>query len=125
MNAGSQGFTEAEREIAVELKYARSDLAYGALAHRPDRYRLCGFVALSIRRRHKPGDRIQEALHDILVHLGEPQTQPGLLASEDDSTATEATAAPVLCTAPSETRFKNLKWMPASQSAFTPEGRGV
>lgn len=123
MKTGSQGFTEAEREIEVKLKYARSDRAYGVLAHRPDRHRR--FVELPIRRRHKPCDRIQEALHDILVHLGEPQTQSGLLASEDDSAATEASSIPVLCTAPSETRFKNLKWMPASQSAFTPEGRGV
>ena len=123
MNMGSQGLTETEREIEVELKHARSDLAYGALAHRPDRH--CPFVALSIRRRQKQGDRIQEYLHDILVHLGEPQTQSGLLASEDDSAATEARSIQALCTVPSEIRFKNLKWMLVRQSVFTQEGRGV
>jgi hypothetical protein len=125
MNMGSQGFTEAEREIEVELKYARSGLAYGALAHRPDPYRLCGFVAMSIRRRRKPGNRIQDAVNDILLYLGEPQTHSGLLASAVGSTAMGTSSIPILCTAPSETRLKNLKSMPVSQSAFTPEGRGV
>ena len=125
MKMGTQDFTEAEREIEVKLKYARSDRAYGALAHRPDQYRLCGLVALSTRRRHKPGDRIEAPINDVLVQLGEPQLQSRLLASEDDSTATEASGIPVLRTAPLETRFKNSKWMPVSQSAFTPEGRGI
>ena len=90
MKKGSQGFNEAEREIEAQLIYARFDLVYGAYAHRSDRHQLCGFAALSIRRRHKPGARIQDALYDILVQLGEPQTQSGLLAGEDNSAATEA-----------------------------------
>ena len=125
MKTGTQDFTEAERETEAEPKYARSDLVYGAQAHLPDRYRLCRLVALATRRLHKPSDRIQGTINDVLVHLGEPQTQTGPLASEDDSAATEASNIPNLRTAPSETRFKNLTWMPVSQAAFTPEGRGV
>lgn len=108
MKAGTQGFTEAERETEAEQKYARSDLVYGAQAQLPDRYRLCRFAALATRRLHKSSDRIQDTINDVLVHLGEPQTQTGLLA-----------------TAPLETRLKNVTWMPVSQAAFTPEGRGV
>ena len=108
MKTGTQGFTEAERETEAEPKYARSDLVDGAQAQLPDCYRLCRFVALATRRPHTSSDRIQDTINDVLVHLGEPQTQTGLLA-----------------TAPLETRLKNLTWMPVSQAAFTPEGRGV
>ena len=108
MKTGTQGFTEAERENEAEQKYARSDLVDGAQVQLPDRYRLCRFVALATRKPRKSSDRIQHAIKDVLVHLGEPQTQTGLLA-----------------TAPLETQFMNLTWMPVSQAAFTPEGRGV
>ena len=108
MKTGTQGFTEAERETEVEPKYARSDLVYSAQAQLPDRYRLCRFVALATRKLHKPSDRIQDTINDALMHLSEPQTQTGLLA-----------------TAPLGTRLKNLPWMRVSQAAFTPEGRGV
>ena len=108
MKTGSQGFAQAERKIEVDLKYARSDLAHGAQVHRQDQHRLCRFVVLPMRRPDRPSARIQNPVKDILVPMSKAQTQYGLLASEDDSAATEASSISALCTVPVETRFKNL-----------------
>ena len=126
MMTAIQPATEAKREMAeARSEHARSELVFAARVHQPNRYQLCRLVALATRKLHKPSDRIQDTINDVLVRLAAPHTEAGTPVPENDSASPIASGISIFRTAPSETQFGNSKWMPIKQAASTPERRGV
>jgi hypothetical protein len=45
----------------------RSDLVFGAYVQVPNRYQLCRLTSHATRKLHKPNDRIQDTVNDVLT----------------------------------------------------------
>ncbi len=119
MTTAIQSMKNAEREMAEAgpLK-GRSESVFRARVQLPNRYQLCRLAALATRKLHKPSDRIQDTINDVLLRLG-------VHVSESTSTSPVFNCIPVLRTASSEARSEKFTWMPINQAVPTSEGRGV
>ncbi len=45
----------------------RSDLVFGVQVQVPNRYQLCRLASHATRKLHKPNDRIQDTVNDVLI----------------------------------------------------------
>jgi hypothetical protein len=65
----------------------RSELIFGAMVHVPNRYQLTKLVALTCRALHRPGNRVQDTMNDVLTRFG--QANPvAYLQTADESANT-------------------------------------
>ncbi len=54
--------TETRRETCT-----RSELVFATLVHVPNRYRLCQLTAKGARKLHKPNERMQDTVNEVLM----------------------------------------------------------
>ena len=50
-------------------KAARSELVFAALVHVPERYQLCQVTGKGARKLHKPNERMQDTVNQVLMIL--------------------------------------------------------
>lgn len=69
----------------------RSDLVFGVQAQVPNRYQLCRLASHATRKLHKPNDRIQDTVNDVLTFFrkANPIAEAGVFPK---STASQATS---------------------------------
>jgi hypothetical protein len=63
----------------------RSDLVFQAHIHIPNRYLLCGLAAGATRKLHKPNDRIEATLNEVLMLLCKDDPTKGTGVSREDT----------------------------------------
>jgi hypothetical protein len=69
----------------------RSHQIHNALAQGHNRFEICQLVAKGVKHTHKPGNRFEDSIGDVLGHLGSDRTiivrVPGSMKGESGKSA--------------------------------------
>ena len=117
MNAHKPSETEHGGE-----RYMRSALVFAALAHVPDRYRLCQLTAKGARKLHRPNDRTRDTVNDVLMLLAGAGTV-GAVASAGQQISVERTSGSTLHPVLQASHFPDASHIAISRAVYMPEER--
>lgn len=103
----------------------RSDLVFGVHAQVPNRYLLGRLAAHATRKLHKPNDRIQDTVNDVLTlfrkanHMAEASVSPKPTGSQ------AASRVRVLRSVAQPVEYRDLTRVVVSHAGLSPERIGA
>jgi hypothetical protein len=103
----------------------RSDLVFEARVHVPNRYSLCGLAAHATRRLHKPDDRIEDTMNEVLMLLRKDNPTSGSGISREDAVARAVSSTRVLRPIAPPIEYLDSTCVAISHAGSSPERIGA
>ena len=103
----------------------RSDLVFGVQVQVPNRYQLCRLASHATRKLHKPNDRIQDTVNDVLIlfRKASPVAEAGVVPK---STAGQsASPLPLVRTIVPPIKHLDLTRVALNHAGLSPERIGA
>ena len=103
----------------------RSDLVFGAHVQVSNRYLLCQLAAHATRKLHKPNDRIQDTVNDVLTHFrkANPIAETGL--PRKSAVARAVSPVRVIRSIAPPIEYLDLKRVALNHAGLSPERIGA
>ncbi len=104
-------------------RHTRSELVFAALVHVPNRYQLCQLTAKGARKLHKPYERMQDTVNQVLRIFEATKTVDSVLSTELRTSAKQIPTPESLHPALQANPFPDTTRIAMSKAVFMPEER--
>jgi len=103
--------------------HTRSELVFAALVHVPNRYQLCQLTAKGARKLHKPYERMQDTVNQVLMIFEGTKTVDSVLSTELRTSAKQTPTPESLHPALQTSQLPDATPIAMSHAVFMPEER--